>query len=96
MRPQSGRIQKRPLVAGVLQLFAHFDFCDDAFDLAFRSQTSGANVFAFDRAVVVQDFNLLNVLAPGSSIFTVGVADFVAALLTFVAICAYSGHDSTS
>ena len=39
---------------------------------------------------------LLNVCLEGSSRFTVGVADVVAARLTFTANIAYSGHINTS
>ena len=45
---------------------------------------------------IVNVGHLLNVCLEGSSRFTVGVADVVAARLTFTANIAYSGHINTS
>ena len=60
--------------------------------LVHRSEASGADISVDLLAVCVNVVYLLNVCAPCSSIFTVRVADLVAALLTFTTNTAYFGH----
>lgn len=61
-------------------------------DFIHGSKASGAYVYVLFLAVFVNNIDLLNVRAPGSSIFTVGMADFVAAHLTFTTNAAYFRH----
>ena len=56
----------------------------------------GANVNAFRCAVFFNDPHFLNVHSPTFSVFTVGVAHFITAELSFIAYAAYPRHSFTS
>lgn len=80
MRPSCCRLYKSVVGFGCLISLVH------------RSEASGADV-AFDLlSFFVYEIDFLDVCAPCSSIFTVRVADLVAALLTFTTNTAYFGH----
>lgn len=56
----------------------------------------GADVNAFRCAVFFHDLYFLNVYSPTSSEFTVGVAHFITAELSFITYAAYPRHSFTS
>ena len=68
-------------------------FCvNRAVGFVHRSQASGADIGFFEFAGRSDEADLLDVCAPSPSVFTIGVADFVAALASLAANTAYFRH----